>query len=79
MLQRIQFVSGLLRKHYKMLTLVTAAAPALLLAGTGAWAQASSTSPEDNGPVRLMFTIPVPPAATNTTGGMYGFDISFVD
>jgi len=45
-----------------------------LLVGTGAWAQA-----ENNGPVRLLSTIPVPVAATNTTGGMYAFDISFVD
>jgi hypothetical protein len=47
-----------------------------MLAGQGAWAQA-----ENNGPVRLLAsaTIPVPVAPTNTTGGMYGFDISFVD
>jgi hypothetical protein len=45
-----------------------------LAAGTGAWAQA-----ENNGPVRLLSTIPVPVATTNTTGGMYAFDISFVD
>ena len=45
-----------------------------LAAGTGAWAQA-----ENNGPVRLLSTIPVPVAATNMTGGMYAFDISFVD
>ena len=25
------------------------------------------------------FTVPIPPAPTNTTGGMYAFDISFVD
>src|SRR5271157_3807126 len=47
----------------------------LLLVGTGA----SAASPEDNGPVRLLFTIPIPAVSTNTTGGMYGFDISFVD
>jgi hypothetical protein len=29
--------------------------------------------------VRLLSTVPVPVAPTNTTGGMYGFDISFVD
>jgi hypothetical protein len=48
--------------------------PVLLLA-SGAWAASS----ENAGPVRLLFTIPVPVAATNATGGMYGFDISFVD
>src|SRR5271169_1389232 len=47
----------------------------LLLVGTGA----SAASPEDSGPVRLLFTIPVPVAGTNTTAGMYAFDISFVD
>ncbi|HEY3909400.1 MAG TPA: hypothetical protein VGM07_05860 [Stellaceae bacterium] len=54
---------------------MTAAAPALLLAATAAWAAA----PESQGPVIQMFTIPVPVASTNKTGGMYGFDISFVD
>jgi hypothetical protein len=48
-----------------------ALAPALLLAGSGAWAQ--------EGPVSLLFAIPIPVAASNTTGGMYGFDISWVD
>ncbi|MFZ3236961.1 MAG: hypothetical protein WA417_05435 [Stellaceae bacterium] len=51
------------------------ASPALLLVGTGAWAAA----PESNGPVTLQFTIPVPVASTNASGGMYGFDISWVD
>jgi len=50
-------------------------APALLLAGAGAWAGSQANS----GPVSLQFTIPVPVASTNTTGGMYGFDISFVE
>ena len=62
------------RKHFR-LAMLTAAAPALLLAATSAWAAA----PESNGPVSLQFTIPVPVAPTNKTGGMYGFDISFVD
>jgi hypothetical protein len=58
-------------------------ASALLLVGTGAWADGDKkktvSSPENKGPVRLLTTIPVPVAGTNTTGGMYGFDISFVD
>jgi hypothetical protein len=51
------------------------ASPALLLAGADTWAAA----PETNGPVTLQFTIPVPVASTNASGGMYGFDISWVD
>jgi len=31
------------------------------------------------GPVRLLKTIPVPVSAANTTGGLYSYDISFVD
>lgn len=62
------------RKHFR-LAMLTAAAPALLMAASAAWAAA----PESNGPVSQQFTIPVPAASTNKTGGMYGFDISFVD
>jgi hypothetical protein len=61
------------RKHLRMSTLM-AVVPALLLAVTGAWA-ASTTE----GPVTQLFTIPVPVASTNKTGGMYGFDISFIN
>ena len=43
----------------------------LLLFGTG--------SVRAEGPVRLLKTIPVPVSAANTTGGLYSFDISFVD
>src|SRR5277367_2796445 len=50
-----------------------AAASTLLLAGGAAWAGPPA------GPVSLQFTIPVPVAMSNKTGGMYGFDISFVD
>ncbi len=60
------------RKHFR-LAVLTAAAPALLLA---AGAAAAATT---RGPVTLQFTIPVPVASTNKTGGMYGFDISFVE
>ncbi len=46
---------------------------ALLLAGNASWA--ASTEPA----VRLLSSMAVPVAAGNTTGGMYSFDISFVD
>jgi hypothetical protein len=51
-----------------------AALAAVLLIAGGAAAQ-----PKAAGPVSLQFTIPIPPAPTNTTGGMYAYDISFVD
>ena len=63
------------RKSLRSTAFVIAVAPALLMGGSAAWA----ASPETKGPVKLLFTIPVPVAPTNTTGGMYGFDISFVD
>lgn len=75
MFQRIKFSCGLLARHCGVAALTAAAFPALLLVGASAW----GATPEDNGPVTLQFTIPVPPAATNATGGMYGFDISWVD
>jgi len=75
MFQRIAFCSSLLRRHSSVSALMAALSPALLLVG----ASALGATPEANGPVNLQFTIPIPPVATNATGGMYGFDISFVD
>jgi hypothetical protein len=72
MLQGASYFCVLRRKHLR-LAMLTAAAPALLLAATGAGAATVQ------GPVTLQFTIPVPVASTNKTGGMYGFDISWVD
>ncbi len=65
------FLGALPRRNLWLAALI-AAAPALL-AGNGARAQMTE------GPVSLLFTIPVPVASSNTTGGMYGFDISWVD
>ena len=75
MLRSDGFVCDLLRNRFRLSALTTVIASALLLLGTAAWA----ASPESNGPVSLQFTIPIPAAATNATGGMYAFDISFVD
>jgi hypothetical protein len=66
-------LSTLLRKYFPGSALI-AAAPALLI-GTGSWSASAATE----GPVVQMFTIPVPVASSNKTGGMYGFDISWVD
>jgi len=52
-----------------------AVAPALL-AGTSAWAQAVQNEP----PVLFQESVPIPVLAPpNTTGGLFSFDISFVD
>src|SRR5258708_2588096 len=60
-------------KH-RLLPVVAAAA--LLLAGSAAWAREDGG---DNGAVKLLKTVPVPPVATNAAGGLYAFDISFID
>jgi hypothetical protein len=72
MLQKHKILHALISKYCAP---AIVAAAAVLLAGTGAWA----ASPEKKGPVRLLKTIPVPVAPTNTTGGLYGYDISWVD
>ena len=71
MFRHDSLLNAVLPKHFRLAAVTVALAPALLVAGSGAWAQ--------EGPVSLLFTIPVPVAASNTTGGMYGFDISWVD
>lgn len=75
MFQGITFCSSLLRRHCNVSALMAVLPPALLLAGASAWGAA----PETNGPLSLQTTIQIPPAATNATGGMYAFDISWVD
>jgi hypothetical protein len=63
----------LLDKRQRAPLLAAVLGAAMLLAG-GASAQPSTTSA-----VRLLFTVPIPPASTNTTHGLYGYDISSVD
>src|SRR5579864_1323531 len=70
---RCKRVFGALTRRNLWLSAVISAAP-VLLSGSAAWAQTTT-----EGPVSLLFTIKVPVASTNTTGGMYGFDISWVD
>lgn len=69
------YFSSFLKKG-NVAEVAAAAASVLLLSTAGAWA-ATPATPETA--VHLLFTIPVPVAPSNTTGGMYGFDISFVD
>src|SRR5277367_3383416 len=71
MFKRDSLLNAALRKNFRLLAVATAST--LLLPGAAAWAA------KPTGPVSLQFTIPVPVAPTNKTGGMYGFDISFVD
>ncbi len=67
-------VFAMLRKHWRPAVVAVAMAP-LLLAGSGARA-ASAT----DGPVKLLFTVPVPVIkANNPAGGLFSFDISYVD
>jgi hypothetical protein len=78
MFRRNKSFCGPLQRHCRVLALPAVVALALLPIGSNAWA-ASGAAAENQGPLRLLFTVPVPAAATNATGGMYGFDISFVD
>jgi hypothetical protein len=73
MRQSTGFFNFMLNKTRRAPIRAAALAPALLLAG-GAWA-GSPSEPA----VKLLFTIPVPVASTNTTGGLYAYDISYVD
>ena len=67
MLQRHCILHASITKYYGP---AIAAAAALMLAANVAWAEP---------PLRLLNSLPVPVAAGNTTGGMYSFDISFID
>lgn len=51
---------------------LAAALASVLLVPGGALAQ-------PQGPVSLQFTVPIPPTPTNKTGGMYAFDISWIN
>jgi hypothetical protein len=55
--------------------------PIASAAGAAAFLCAASgvQAPPPEPGVKLLFTIPVPVATTNTTGGMYAYDISWVD
>jgi len=80
MLQKHGILRALPLRYFERAMLAAVLAPTLVLGGTAAWADGKKVSealPEP--PVRLLSTIAVPVASTNTTDGMYGFDISFVD
>src|SRR5437588_8970230 len=68
----------MMRKRYVALSLLLGAMVPLLLLGAG-----SGRADEDNGSngeaVRLLKSVPVPGSATNPSGKMFVFDISWVD
>ena len=73
-----------LRKSFPSSALAAATALALLLVGNAAWAgngPGGNEGVDDRGAVRLLKTIPVPVRAgvNNTAGGLYSFDIGWVD
>jgi hypothetical protein len=70
MLQERSILCIALRKYVWFVAFATAA---MLFAGNAAWA--ASTEPA----LRLLSSVPVPVTDTNTTGGMFSFDISYVD
>src|SRR5215470_8348207 len=67
MLHEHSIIHTVLRKYFQPLTAAVVAS-ALLLVGHAA-----------EPAVLLLNTVPIPVSGTNTTGGMYSFDISWVD
>ena len=64
---------AVLAKSFRFSVSMAAVVAFLLPVGNAAWAG-------DRGPVRLIATVPVPVSALNSTaGGLYSFDISWVD
>jgi hypothetical protein len=76
MLQAHSTLRALLDKYFWPSVMAAAIAPALLSVGNTAWAE----NAKNDRAVRLLETIRIPPTKTNNTaGGLYSFDISWVD
>jgi hypothetical protein len=75
MLRRHSTLRPVFKRYFRTSALTMGVAPALVFAATGAWAQAVQSEP----PVLFQAAVPIPPNASNTTGGLFSFDISFVD
>src|ERR1700738_496535 len=72
MLQRHSILRPRFRKYFVLSALATAA----LLVGNSGWAGEGT----DDRATRLIKVIPVPPSKTNNTaGGLYSYDIAWVD
>jgi hypothetical protein len=74
MFQRTEF-SGFLHKQRGVLPLMALLSLAFPLVAGSAWGQSAKREP----PILFKEAIPVPINASNTTGGLYSFDISWVD
>ncbi len=74
MFQRTKFYT-LFRRRRRASALMAAVSPVLLLVATSAGAQAAHKERS----VLFQEAVPIPVDAANTTGGLYSFDISWVD
>jgi hypothetical protein len=72
MLQKHSILHALLRRYLWCSAL---AAAGLLLAGSASWAAGKKIEPA----VHLLSSVPILVSDGNTTGGMYSYDISYVD
>src|SRR6516164_5890864 len=70
MLQKHNILHALIRKYYGHAFIAAAALP---LAANAAWAASSEPA------LRLLNSVAIPVSDGNTSGGMFSFDISFVD
>ena len=68
----------MMRKRYVALSLLLGAMVPLLLLGAGS-GRADEDNGSNGGAVRLLKSVPVPGSATNPSGKMFVFDISWVD
>jgi hypothetical protein len=70
----------MMRKCSLTLSVLRVVIVPILLLGTGSGRADDRDNGQRQGPVRLLHTVPVPVSAANTTaGGLYSFDISWVD
>ena len=65
------FSRAVLRKYFWTSALTVVVVPALMLAGTAAWAKDKNESS-----VELLTTIPIPPTTANVGKNLYSYDIS---
>jgi hypothetical protein len=68
----------MMRKRYVALSLLLGAMVPLLLLGAGS-GRADEDNGSNGGAVRLLKSVPIPGSATNPSGKMFVFDISWVD
>jgi hypothetical protein len=69
----------MMRKRYVALSLLLGAMVPVLLLSVGSGRAAGEDNGSNGGPVRFLRSVPVPGSATNPSGKMFVFDISWVD